>query len=299
MAPLGLAACVDEAVRLVRLSRAGKEINFVNHCDPAIVIEGDRSRLVQVFVNLLTNACDASQPGSTVDITAAPDEADESVRIVVRDQGTGIPEELQERVFEPFFTTKDVGKGSGLGLSMVYGFVKQSDGHISITSAPNQGTSVHLYFPRVHASLARVTIDASQADELPRGTELILVVEDNAEVRRTAVDILSTLGYRVIEAANGHEALERFTQHPEIALVFSDVMLPGGMLGSQLIQKLEERRPGLRVLLTSGFSESGIMTRGMLDGSIELLQKPYKVEELARRVRALLDSKEETDRVPT
>ena len=134
--------------------------------------------------------------------------------------------------------------------------------------------------------------------ELPRGNELILVVEDNAEVRRTAVDILGALGYRVLEASNGHHALEQFMQHPEIALVFSDVMLPGGMLGSQLVSKLQERRPDLRILMTSGFSESGIMNRGVLDGTVELLQKPYKVEELARRVRALLDGKEESHRVP-
>lgn len=206
--------------------------------------------------------------------------------------------QVLKRVFEPFFTTKDVGKGSGLGLSMVYGFVKQSGGHVSVTSALNQGTTVHMYFPRVHASLARATVDASSPLDLPRGEELILVVEDNAEVRRTAVDILSTLGYRVLEASNGHHALQQFAQHPDIALVFSDVMLPGGMLGSQLVSKLREQRPDVRILMTSGFSESGIMNRGVLDGTIELLQKPYKVEELARRVSALLDGKEESHCVP-
>ena len=157
---------------------------------------------------------------------------------------------------------------------------------------------MHLYFPRVHANLTRVAVDNREDAELPGGTELILVVDDNAEVRRTAVDIFGSLGYRVLEAANGHQALEQFAQHPEIALVFSDVMLPGGTLGSQLVQKLRERRTELRILMTSGFSESGIMHRGVLDGTIELLQKPYKVEELARRVRALLDATEETHRVP-
>ena len=158
MAPLGLAACVDEAVRLVRLSRAGKEINFVNHCDPAIVIEGDRSRLVQVFVNLLTNACDASQPGSTVDITAARDDADESVRIVVRDEGTGIPEELQERVFEPFFTTKQPGQGTGLGLPLVYNIVSDHGGTVGIESAPGVGTSVTVRLPLHNEARARGTV---------------------------------------------------------------------------------------------------------------------------------------------
>jgi CheY-like chemotaxis protein len=157
---------------------------------------------------------------------------------------------------------------------------------------------VHLYLPRIHARLIRDTQDGEGEVELPRGNELILVVEDNAEVRRTAVDILGSLGYRLLEASNGQQALEQFMQHPEIALVFSDVMLPGGLLGSQLVSKLQERHPQLRILMTSGFSESGIMNRGVLDGSIELLQKPYRVEDLARRVRALLDGKEEMNRVP-
>jgi CheY-like chemotaxis protein len=215
------------------------------------------------------------------------------------DTGSGMSPEILKRVFEPFFTTKDVGKGSGLGLSMVYGFVKQSDGHISVTSAPEQGTSVHLYFPRTHAVVERVSLDGVVATEtLPRGHETILVVEDNQEVRATAVEILGSLGYRLLEAANGHQALERFMQHPEIALVFSDVMLPGGVLGTSLATKLCERRPELKVLLTTGFSETAIMHRGLLDGSMAVLAKPYKVEDLARRVRSILDDSEETQRVP-
>ncbi len=115
----------------------------------------------------------------------------------------------------------------------------------------------------------------------------MLVVEDNAEVRGTAVEILTSLGYRVLEAANGHQALEQFMRHPDIALVFTDIMLPGGLLGTQLVEKLTERRAGLKVLLTSGFSDSTLMHRSMLDGTVELLPKPYQLEELARRVRAL------------
>jgi CheY-like chemotaxis protein len=181
---------------------------------------------------------------------------------------------------------------------MVYGFVKQSGGHVQITSVPNQGTTVHIYLPRVQGASVGQSSHTATVTELPRGNETILVVEDNTEVRSTAVDILSSLGYRVLEAANGHVALEQFVRHPEIAVVFSDVMLPGGLLGTQLVQKLRERRPNLRVLMTSGFSESGIMHRGMLDGTIDLLQKPYKVDELARRIRVLLDGKEETHSVP-
>ena len=206
--------------------------------------------------------------------------------------------EVAKRAFEPFFTTKDVGKGSGLGLSMVYGFVRQSGGHVHITSAPDHGTTVHLYFPRaVSGAETREASTVSAVGELPRGRETLLVVEDNAEVRTTAVEILRMLGYRVLEASNGRQALEQFLRHPEIALVFSDVMLPGGLLGPQLVQKLREHRPELKVLMTSGFSESGVMSRGVLDGSIELLPKPYRVEDLARRIRAKLDGNEEMKRV--
>jgi CheY-like chemotaxis protein len=138
---------------------------------------------------------------------------------------------------------------------------------------------------------------AAQVD-LPRGAETLLVVEDNVDVRGTAVEILTSLGYRVLEAGNGHHALEQFMRHPDIALVFTDIMLPGGLLGTQLVEKLTERRAELKVLLTSGFSDSTLMHRSMLDGTTDLLPKPYQVEELARRVRALLDGKEENQRVP-
>ena len=117
-------------------------------------------------------------------------------------------------------------------------------------------------------------------------------------MRATAVDILTSLGYRVLEASNGHEAVEKFMQHPDVALVFSDIMLPGGLLGTNLVQKLRERRPALKVLMTSGFSETSILHRGILDGTLELLGKPYNVEDLARRIRAILDEKEEMHRVP-
>jgi PAS domain S-box-containing protein len=296
---------------LLRRTLTG-EIELEQQLEPSLwATRADPAQLENSVLNLVINARDAMPTGGTITIRtrnvtigATREPGEEALEpgdyavLEVKDTGLGMSAEVLKRVFEPFFTTKDVGKGSGLGLSMVYGFVKQSGGHIYVTSAPNEGTTVHLYFPRIHAALTSANAEAFGSSELPRGSELVLVVEDNAEVRRTAVDILSTLGYRVIEAGNGHQALEQFMQHPDIALVFTDVMLPGGLLGHQLVQKLQERRPSLRILMTSGFSESGIMSRGVLDGSIELLPKPYKVEELARRVRALLDGKEETHRVP-
>ena len=273
----------------------------------------DSGQLENAVLNLVINARDAMPEGGTITIatrnvvvrdTMERALADgvtpgDYVLLEVTDTGTGMSADTLKRVFEPFFTTKDVGKGSGLGLSMVYGFVKQSEGHIQVTSEVGQGTSVYLYFPRTHAVADSASLDGgAHADALPRGDETILVVEDNPEVRATAVEILGSLGYRLLEAANGHQALEKFMQHPDIALVFSDVMLPGGLLGTSLATKLRERRPGLKVLMTTGFSESAIMHRGLLDGSVALISKPYKVEELARRVRAILDEAEESKRVP-
>jgi PAS domain S-box-containing protein len=276
----------------------------------------DPGQLENAVLNLVINARDAMPEGGTITIatrnvvvsdTALPERSigedapqpGEYVLLEVSDTGSGMSADTLKRVFEPFFTTKDVGKGSGLGLSMVYGFVKQSDGYINVTSCVGQGTSVHLYFPRTHALAEHASLDqGASAEALPRGDETILVVEDNPEVRATAVEILGSLGYRLLEAANGHQALEKFMQHPDVALVFSDVMLPGGLLGTSLVAKLCERRAGLKVLMTTGFSESAIMHRGLLDGSIAVLSKPYKVEDLARRVRAILDETEETQRVP-
>ena len=306
---------VNGMFEFLRRSLTG-EIEIRHQPDPnAWPAKVDPGQLENAVLNLVINARDAMSEGGTITIATrnvvlgdsiadrtVGDEVlppGEYVLLDVSDTGSGMSPDTLKRVFEPFFTTKDVGKGSGLGLSMVYGFVKQSDGHISVTSAVGQGTSVHLYFPRTHQTLERASLDGpGAADALPRGHETILVVEDNVEVRATAVDILGSLGYRLLEAANGHQALEKFMQHPDIALVFSDVMLPGGLLGTSLATKLCERRPGLKVLLTTGFSETAIMHRGLLDGSMALLSKPYKVEELARRVRSILDEAEETHRVP-
>ncbi len=271
----------------------------------------DPGQLENAVLNLVINARDAMPGGgiisiATRNVTIGADRQPredgltpgEYALVEVADTGAGMSAETLKRVFEPFFTTKEVGKGSGLGLSMVYGFVKQSGGHIHIVSAPERGTTVQLYFPRSHAGADQTMPSGSVQEDLPRGHETILVVEDNAEVRGTTVEILTSLGYRVHEAANGHQALERFMRHPDIALVFTDIMLPGGLLGPQLVEKLTERRPELKVLLTSGFSDSSLMHRSLLDGSVELLPKPYQLEELARRVRGLLDGQEENKRVP-
>jgi PAS domain S-box-containing protein len=269
----------------------------------------DPGQMENAVLNLVINARDAMPEGgvitlSTRNVTVEAERAvsedglqpGEYAVLEVADNGTGMTPETLKRVFEPFFTTKDVGKGSGLGLSMLYGFVRQSGGHVDIKSTVGQGTVVQMSFPRTRARVQQVTAEAV-VPELPHGREKLLVVEDNVEVRSTAVEILGSLGYQVLEAANGHEAMALFTQHEDIALVFSDVMLPGGLLGTVMANKLRERRPGVKVLLTSGFSDSVIMHRGILDGSIEVLTKPYQVQDLARRVRAILDEQQESKRV--
>jgi PAS domain S-box-containing protein len=298
---------------LLRRTLTG-EIEIVSELDSATwPTKADPSQLENAILNLVINARDALPRGGVITIATrnatigakhgasqddhAPPPGEYAV-LEVKDTGVGMSGETLKRVFEPFFTTKEIGKGSGLGLAIVYGFIKQSGGHVSINSTPGVGTSVLLYFPRSKSSGARGSSEASGPADLPRGSETILVVESDAAVRATAVEVLSSLGYRLLEATNAQHALEQFMRDPNIALVFSDIMLPGGLLGTQLAQKLCERRPGLKILMTTGFSETGVMHRGLLQGSIDLLPKPYKVEDLARRIRAKLDGKEETHRVP-
>ena len=307
-----LNAMIGGMYELLRQSLTG-DIEIRRSLDATLwPVRADPGQIENAVLNLVINARDAMPEGGVITLSTrnvsgtgerssedtAPGSGDYAV-LEVSDNGAGMSADVLKRVFEPFFTTKGVGKGSGLGLPMVYGFVKQSGGHVEIASEPGKGTTVQLYFPRTQALIERPGVAGSSATvDLPGGTETILIVEDNAAVRATAVDILGGLGYRVLEAANGHQALQQFMQHPDIALVFADVMLAGGMNGVQLVQKLHERRPALKVLMTSGFSESNIMHRGLLDGTIELLPKPYQVEELARRLRAKLDGTKESQRVP-
>jgi CheY-like chemotaxis protein len=222
------------------------------------------------------------------DDVRAPVPPGEYTEVSVSDTGIGMTEDLLKRVFEPFFTTKGAGQGSGLGLAMVYGFMQQCGGQVTLESGSGEGTCARLYFPRAAGGLDHEVEPESDRD-LPRGKELVLVVEDDAGVRLTALGILSSLGYRVLEAASGPEALEIAVCHPEIEIVFSDVMLPGGMMGGAVVRKLRERIPGLKALLTSGFSDTLIHKRGLLELDLEVLDKPYAMAQLARRIRAVLD----------
>ena len=274
----------------------------INHqLDPELwAIRADPGQLENAVLNLVINARDAMPCGGVIRIVtrnlecSAANTGEQSVPagaytvVEVSDSGSGMAPEVLKRAFEPFFTTKEVGKGSGLGLSMVYGFVKQSGGFVTLTSAENAGTTVQLYFPRALAEPQAARPEGRPAGEPVSGTETILVVEDDGEVRETAIELLRSLGYHTLDAASGPQALQQFMQHPEIALVFSDVMLPGGMIGTQLVQKLRERRPELKVLLTSGFTGDATAA-ALADTKHDVLTKPYQLEELARRVRAALD----------
>jgi CheY-like chemotaxis protein len=210
------------------------------------------------------------------------------VMIAVSDTGSGIPEAIIDKVFEPFFSTKEVSKGTGLGLSMVYGFVKQSGGHIKLYSKEGHGTTIRLYLPRVVKSADRLAVPAPAAP-IERGDETILIVEDDAMVRKYVTAEVQSLGYATLSAANAVEALAVIDGGAAFDLLFTDVIMPGKMNGRQLAEEAAKRRPQLRVLFTSGYTENAIIHNGQLDSGVLLLAKPYRKSELARMLRMALD----------
>ncbi|MFZ0695166.1 MAG: PAS domain-containing protein [Alphaproteobacteria bacterium] len=258
----------------------------------------DPSQIDDLILNLALNARDAMPKGGTLTIEAAnvrrdddtaPDLASgDYVQLTVSDTGTGMPPEVLERAFEPFFTTKGIGKGSGLGLSMVYGFVKQSKGHIKIYSEVGHGTTVNIYLPRAEATSATEVAPSVAVVDLSTNNELILVVEDNDEVRNVVVKQLADLGYRALEAETGEAALDLIDRHKDIDLVLSDVVMRGGMDGYELARQARRRRAGLGILLMSGFTMKSAMDRFADSEDFELLKKPYRKHDLALKLRQLL-----------
>ena len=265
----------------------------------------DPNQLENALLNLAVNARDALPNGGRVTIETAncyldeayvagleePVEPGQYVLIAVADTGVGMDKGTLERVFEPFFTTKGVGKGTGLGLSQVYGFVRQSSGHIRIYSEVGEGTTAKVYLPR-HVGpddVGDIPEKKRRGDVHASGTECILVVEDDAALRAYTTEILTELGYRVLVASSGSVALEILDRTPDVDLLFTDIVMPGGMNGRQLADEVLRRRPTLKVLFTTGYTRNAIVHHGRLDPGVDLITKPYSFDDLGRKVRAMLD----------
>ena len=211
------------------------------------------------------------------------------VRLSVSDTGVGMTQEVKERVFEPFFTTKEKGKGTGLGLSMVYGIVKQSNGNIWVYSEPDRGTTFRIYFPRTEEE-ADTLHEREETEFFPRGSETVLLVEDDELVRDLAARLLEQQGYRVLTAANGQEALRVAKEHvgETIHLLLADIVMPQ-MGGKELADWLKISRPNVKVLYTSGYADNAIVHHGVLDPGTHFLQKPFSLKTLSHKVREVLD----------
>ena len=258
----------------------------------------DPNQIENALLNLAINARDAMEGVGKLTIETSNASLDahyaaqnettpgQFVLIAVSDTGSGIPPEILDRVFDPFFSTKPEGRGTGLGLSMVYGFVRQSGGHIKLYSEVGQGTTVKIYLPRAHEQ--EEALGEARAAPARGGSEAILVVEDDEEVRETAVSLLSELGYRVLKSRDAASALSVIESGAEVDLLFTDVVMPGPLRSPELARRAKALRPDLAVLFTSGYTENAIVHGGRLDPGVELLPKPYTREELARKVRRVL-----------
>jgi CheY-like chemotaxis protein len=263
----------------------------------------DKGQVESALLNLAINARDAMGPGGKLTIETRNAHLDDDyvrlnsevtpgdyVMLAVTDTGSGMPPEVIERAFEPFFTTKAIGKGTGLGLSMIYGFAKQSGGHLKIYSEVGHGTTIRLYLPR-HMAPAPAPGAAIAADPAGQsgGRETILVVEDDPLVRNLVAQRLRELGYRILDAAEAAGALRILESEAPIDLLLTDVVLPGALTGRDLADTARKLRPGLKVLFSSGYTQSSIDHQGKLDPGVEFLPKPFRRAELAAKVRAVLD----------
>jgi len=271
----------------------------------------DANQLEVSILNLAVNARDAMPHGGKLTIETANAFLDENdaasqaevvpgqyVAISVTDTGSGMSRDVQTRVFEPFFTTKDIGQGTGLGLSQVYGFVKQSGGHVKIDSEVGQGTTVKLYLPRLLSDELNVG-EVEAAPHVPRSTkgQTILVVEDDADVRAYSISILRELGYTVLDAPGADAALRLLAAHPEIELLFTDIGLPGGLNGRQMADLARQRRPDLKVLFTSAYARNAIVHEGRLDPGVLLITKPFTYAGLASKLSEMLAGPSRVSRV--
>ncbi|MES1989635.1 MAG: response regulator [Pseudomonadota bacterium] len=266
-------------------------------------VEVDQSQFTNALINLCVNARDAMSTGGSIRIEienvsrellgtnykSTDLEDRDYVRVSVIDTGTGIPPELLDKIVEPFFTTKEVGKGTGLGLSMAYGFAKQSGGDLKIQSEAGKGTSVSVFLPRMNDDQTAINTVAD-ADIIPCGTERVLLVDDDRQVRETVASNLRSLGYIVEEASDAESALRYVQSGQHLDLLLSDIVMPGTMNGLKLAAEIRKFRPNLKTLFMSGFAEDLLAKEGLLSGSIELLDKPFRRSQIATKVRSVLDA---------
>jgi two-component system, cell cycle sensor histidine kinase and response regulator CckA len=299
---MNLNEVLTEAEKMLR-RLIGEDIKFTVTAHPDLgLIFSDPGQVQQILMNLAVNARDAMPKGGSLTIETSNAYFDEDyfdthpivktgsyVMLAVSDTGIGMDAKTQAHIFEPFFTTKERGKGTGLGLSTVYGIVKQSDGFIWVYSEPEKGTTFKIYFPRVEGDIQAVSLE-KKGKSVFRGSETILVVEDEEAVRALSCRILRDRGYNIFEAANGIEALRIAKNYEkEIHLAITDVIMPV-MGGKDFASKLNVIRPGIKVLYVSGYADTMIEYHGLLDSNIAFLQKPFTVESLARKVREVIDS---------
>ena len=286
------------------LSRTlGETIRIETHVEPKLwTTLADRGQVENAVLNLALNAKHAMAGGGRLTIKVANQDISDAdaalqvdvapgdfVVLSVTDDGSGMAPEVIERAFEPFFTTKEVGEGSGLGLSMVYGFAKQSNGTATIQSEQGQGTTLRLYLPRAEAA-ARPPERAPVPDEPKGHGETILVAEDDPEVRRLVVKVLGTLGYDVLEAEDGKACLRRLAEAGKVDLLLSDIVLPGGMSGPDMVRLAKQDWPDLKVMFMSGYADSSLRPLDQLGESFEIMAKPFTKRQLALRLRAVLDA---------
>ncbi len=282
----------------------GEDIELVTVNSPDLWrIKADRSQIEQVILNLAVNARDAMPRGGKLTIETANVEFDKSqarlpvvltpghyVMLAVTDNGCGMDSETQAHIFEPFFTTKEKGKGTGLGLATVYGIVKQSGGYIWVYSEPGQGTTFKVYLPRVEEGLSPQEV-RNESQNIPRGTETILLVEDEQGVRDLAREYLEICGYKTLVAENGAAAVKVAAEHQGgIDLMMTDVVMPG-LSGSELTKSIQAVRPGIHIMYMSGYTDQAIVHHGILGPDIVLLQKPFTLSALANKLREALAKK--------
>jgi two-component system cell cycle sensor histidine kinase/response regulator CckA len=298
--PLDLNTVARDAERMLQ-RLIGEDIEFRTRLDPQPAwVMADPAQINQVMVNIAANARDAMPEGGRFELATANIEIDQAsaaayrdatpgryVLVTLRDNGMGMTDEVRQSIFEPFFTTKKVGKGAGLGLATAYGIVRQSGGWIDVRSELGEGSSFHIFLPRIDVGEIPEETEATPQGDL-RGGETVLVVEDDEGVRELTTTILRARGYNVLEAASGPEACEVAKKHPDrIHLLLTDVIMPG-MNGRELSRLLLDQRPQLKVLVMSGYAESVIAHRGVLDAEFEFIQKPFSSDVLAAKVRQLL-----------